>query len=341
VKAFVYSDWGCLEVQDVPAPEIGRGEALIRVEACGICGSELECFKSRSPRRKPPLILGHEFCGAVELLNDGDADIEVGQRVVVNSVVSCGRCYPCLRGDRHLCAERQVFGMHRPGAVAQFVAAPIDHVYPMPHALDPVLAALVEPAVCGIHLINMMPDVRYPSAVVIGAGPMGLMALQSLRALRDARVLVADINEARLEVARDLGAEEALNPNKEDLVAACVKFSRQDGVDMCIDAVGAASTKCVSLDVIRPGGACGWIGLFDDGVTLSSYRVVLSEKSILGTYAGVRSDFECAANLLAEGRIRGGDWVKVYAIEQSVMAFERMLKAHGDDLKAVILPQGV
>ncbi|NQU76145.1 MAG: alcohol dehydrogenase catalytic domain-containing protein [Planctomycetes bacterium] len=341
MKAFVYSDWSTVEVKNVDVPAGRENEAIIRVEACGICGSELEAFRTRSPRRTPPLILGHEFCGVIHSINGSNTALQVGQKVAVNSVISCGKCLPCSRGDKHLCTSRQVFGMNRPGAMAEFVAAPTDHIYPIPESLDPVLAALAEPLANGVHVVNLMPQgEKKPVAAIIGAGTIGLMSLQAAVALRNARVLVADLNESRLEEARKLGAEATVNPMTTDLVNACREFSGADGVDMAIDAVGAAQSRCQSLSVLRPGGCCVWIGLHDNQVNLSSYDVVLPEKKVFGSYAFRGHEFESAIGLLADGRAVGGDWVKVFGLDDAVEAFQRVLKAEGNDIKAVIMPRG-
>lgn len=338
MRALVYSDWGVLKVKEVPTPKIKNNEALVRVEACGICGSELETFKSRSPRRTPPLILGHEFCGIIESVGDRAIGLKPGQKAVINSVISCGKCYPCLRGDTHLCTSRQVFGMHRPGAIAEYVAAPADHIYSRPETLPPVLGALAEPLANGVHVMNILPKIDNPSIAVIGAGAIGLMALQAALALRKARILVADINDERLLEAKKLGAETTINPKSANLIKACIEFSAADGLDICIDAVGASETKRQSLAAVRPGGVCVWIGLYNNEMKLTTYDVTLPEKKIFGTYSGTREDFECAIRLLSNGDAKGGDWVKVFSMKEAVGAFERMLTPNGNDIKAVILP---
>jgi len=339
MKALVYSDWGIVEIKDVPPPELLPGETIIRVEACGICGSELEAFKFRKLRRTPPLILGHEFCGLIDSIGEGNNNLQVGQRVVGNSVLSCGSCFPCLRGDRHLCSNRQVPGMDRPGAMAEFVSMPLDHIYPCPDTLDPTLAALTEPLVNGIHIMNMAPPSIKPSVAIIGAGPIGLMVLQAAVILKEARILVADVNEARLVIAKELGAEGVVNPTNCDLIKECTEFSGADGVDICIDAVGTGQTKGQSIEVLRPGGTVFWIGLYDNDISISSYKVTVPEKRISGTYAGKKDEFELAIKLLAEKKVVGGRWVKVYPIDEGVLAFKRALKAEGNDIKTILIPK--
>jgi len=337
MKALVYSGWDVVEVKEVPRTEVKKGEALLRVEACGICGSELEAFRSHSPRRKPPLILGHEFCGTIEKLSEDSERLHVGQKVVANSVISCGKCYPCLRGDAHLCINREVFGMNRPGALAEYVSVPINFIYPRPDIIDPISAALTEPLANGVHIIGLFPKIEKPSMVIIGAGPIGLMALQAAIVLKEANVMVADINETRLKVAKNLGAKQIINPKKKDLLKEAVAFSGQDGVDFSIDAVGSGITKNQSINVLRPGGYSCWIGLRDNDIGLESYTITLPEKKVTGSYTGKRNDFELAIKLLFEKKIKT-DWVKVFSLGEADIAFKRMLKAEKDDIKAVVKP---
>jgi len=338
MKALVYADWGVVEVRDVPDPKVFPGEVLIRVRACGICGSELEAFSFKKPRRTPPLILGHEFCGVIDAAGEETTGLQRGQRVVGSSVISCGHCHACLRGDRHLCAERQVPGMDRPGAMAELVAMPADHVFPCPDTLDPVTGALTEPLVNGIHMMNMAPGGRGISVAVIGAGAIGLMTLQAARYLRDARVIVSDLDEARLEVARELGADEVVNPAGGDVVEACVEFSGADGVDLCVDAVGTRDTKKQSVRMLRPGGSCFWIGLYHDEISLKSYSVTVPEKKIFGTYAGKREEFMQAIKALAEGFAKGGQWIKTFSLEEGVAAFRHALDPKEGCVKTTIVP---
>ncbi|MBN1838266.1 MAG: alcohol dehydrogenase catalytic domain-containing protein, partial [Spirochaetales bacterium] len=340
MKALVYADWGVMEMREVPPPELLPDEAIIRVEACGICGSELEAFQSRNPRRTPPLILGHEFCGVIVQRAEGAGGFQVGQRVVGNSVVSCGRCFSCRRGDRHLCANRTLPGMGRPGAMAELIAMPLDHLFPCPDSLDPVLGALTEPLANGVHLANLGSAYDRPRQAIIGAGTIGLMALQAAIVLKGARVLVADLNDARLEVARELGAQRLVNPAREDFVRACIDFSEADGLDICVDAIGTQGTKVQAIEALRPGGTAIWIGLHDNDLVLSSYSVTLSEKKVLGTYAARPEEFETAIRLLADQRVVAGPWLRVYPLEKGAEVFFEALNASSSEGAAKAGAQG-
>src|SRR5262249_42896115 len=156
---------------------------------------------ARSTRRRPPLVMGHEFAGKVVELGEGVENVAVGDRVVVNSVVHCGRCRLCLRGDTHLCEKRQVFGMHRPGAFAQRVAAPAGILFPLPPNVSAREGALVEPLANAVHVLSLAPAGASGTVLILGAGTIGLLCMQAARAAGAERVLITDTNPHRLAIA--------------------------------------------------------------------------------------------------------------------------------------------
>ena len=338
MKALLYKNWGEIVVADVPQPEPAAGEILVRVEACGICGSEVECFKERLPRRQPPLVLGHEFCGTVAASGEGVDGFKEGDPILVNSVIPCRTCHACARGETNLCTGRAVFGMHRPGACAEFVAAPASVVYPRPANMDPVVGALVEPASNAVNVMSLLPGHPKKTVFVFGAGFIGLMVMQAAHAMAGAHVAVADISTERLAVASELGAELTVNPREQDAVAAGIRFSGADGIDYVVDAVGAAETKRQSLAMARPNGAVCWIGLRDNEMTLNSFDITNPQKAITGSYAAAEDEFLTAARLLSEGKLKPGRGVKTFPLEKAADAFMRMCEPSGDDIKAVIVP---
>lgn len=338
MQALHYPDWDTLEVTAQPRPEIAADEVLLRVAACGICGSELETFASRSARRTPPLIMGHEFCGTVEAVGSEVSSWRVGDRVVSNAVVPCGACVRCQRGDANLCATRQVFGMHRMGASAEVVAVPERCLIPWPEDLPAEAACLAEPLANGIHVVELVKHRAPRTTVVIGAGPIGLMCQQAIQVMLDAEVVVSDLVPERLSVASRLGAHRTVAASAEDLAEVVHAWTAGEGADLVVDAVGAEATKRQALDVCRPGGAVVWIGLHGDAMTLDSYSVTLSEKTIYGTYAAHLHELAQALELMASGRVDVQSWVQSFPLADGVEAFKRMLATQGDDLKAVLLP---
>jgi L-iditol 2-dehydrogenase len=199
----------------------------VRVAAVGICGSEFEAVASRSPRRTPPLILGHEFCGEVEAVAEGVTEWAPGDRVVASSIISCGRCPDCRDGATHLCARREVFGMNRPGAFAERVPAPAPALFALPERVSPIQGALVEPLANAVHVWSLV-RARFPETVVVfGGGAIGLMTLQVARAAGALRLVAVDADEARLEMAHAVGAEPLWSPIRtaRDLQVAIALFA--------------------------------------------------------------------------------------------------------------------
>lgn len=338
VLALHYPAFDHLEIADVASGPPQPDEVRVRVAACGLCGSELETFKNRSPRRPPPLVMGHEFCGTIAETGATVRDWKVGAKVVSNSLVPCGRCRRCQRGDTHLCADRQIFGMHRPGAFAEFVNVPARCLIPWPDGLPAEAAALAEPLANGIHVVNLTRHLPAATVLVIGAGPIGLFCQQAMQVLRGARVFVADLSPERLAAAKKLGAARTINPRIEDAAALLREVTAGEGADLTVDAVGSASTKKTSLDALRPGGAAVWIGLHENTVTLDSYSITLPEKQVLGTYAAKLDELQQALDLMASGQVDAHSWTKRFSLRESVAGFHQMLAAKGDDIKGVICP---
>jgi L-iditol 2-dehydrogenase len=340
MKALLYPAWDRVEVSDQPKPSPGVGEVLLRVAACGLCGSELEAFKNHSPRRTPPLILGHEFCGVIERLGPGvdDGSLRVGQKAVSNSLVPCGDCVRCRRGDTHLCGKRQIFGMNRPGAFAEFVNVPADCLIAWPENLPAEAACLAEPLANGVHVAEMIAPLKPKTVLVFGAGPIGLMCQGAIQAMLGADVIVTDLNEDRLAVARAHGAKETVAGRSADPVRVVQEMTGGEGADVVVDAVGAAATKQQSVAAARPGGAAVWIGLHENPITLNSFEITLPEKQVLGSYASTMQQMRQALDLMATGKVETASWVERFPIERGVEAFNRMLKPKGRDIKAVIVP---
>ena len=334
----IYSDWDRLEIGPVEKPRLNPGELLVRVAACGLCGSELEAFKKRSPRRRPPLVLGHEFCGeVVDIAQDGNTDW-MGRKVVVNAVVSCGVCHQCLRGNSHLCIDRAVFGMNRPGAFAEYVAVPTSAVLAWPSTLAPQEACLAEPLANGVHIVRLCEPHAPKNVLVIGAGAIGLLCQQAFQSMLGAHVSVADVRPDRLQIAHELGAASIIDSGSSDVVERCRNLTGGAGMDVIVDAVGLSSTKRQSLQGTRAGGIAVWIGLAEDEISLATNDIILSERSVFGTYGAKMDDLEKALQLLASGSIQTKNWVQTFSLDVGVQAFHRMLAGKNNDIKAVIQP---
>lgn len=339
MRSLYYAAWDVLELRDVPEPRAGAGEVVLNVAAVGICGSELEAVRSRSPRRTPPLIMGHEFCGEVAAVGEGVTDVKPGDRVVASPLVFCGRCPECRSGMVHLCPERQIIGMHRPGGFAEKVALPAAALYALPERVSPLQGALVEPLANAVHVWSLIAR-RFPETVVVfGCGPIGLLALQVARAAGAFRLVAVDVNAGRLELAHAVGAEPLLNPIHADVVAEVRAFTRGRGADVVIDAAGTPETRRAAVEAARPGGEVVWIGLHGDATEVPGRDVVLGERRITGSYAVTPRDLETAIGLFAHGRVDIAPWTRPFPLEEGPRVFRELMTAPpAEYTKALLLP---
>ncbi|BET68946.1 galactitol-1-phosphate 5-dehydrogenase [Opitutales bacterium ASA1] len=338
MRALLYPEFDVLRMAEVDDAPLLPDEVRLAVAACGICGSELEAFSRRSPRRPPPLVMGHEYSGTIVEVGRAVRGWATGDEVVGNALVPCGRCRRCVRGDEHLCADRQIVGMHRPGAFAERVTVPARCLVHRPASLDADVAAMAEPAGNGVHVVNLTRRFPADTAVVIGAGPIGLFCQQALQVLRGARVVSVDLVAERRAISKRLGAQRSVDPRGEDAVAYIRDWTDGEGADVVVDAVGSAVTKRQSIDMLRPGGVAVWIGLHESEMTFASYGITLGERCVLGSYAAQKAELEVALGLFADGRIEATSWMKTFPLDDGVAAFHRMLAAEGDDVKGVLKP---
>ncbi len=314
MKTLFYPEWDRLEVRDRPLPKAAEDEVQIRVAACGICGSELESFKYRNPRRMPPLIMGHEFCGTIVEAGKSVEKLQAGQKIISHSVAHCGSCRACQRGNTHLCENRQIFGMHRPGAFAEYLNVPAKCLIPWPEHLPAAAACMAEPLANGVHVANLVKDRRPQTVCILGAGPIGLMCQQAAQVLLHAATVVTDVIPERLEAARRLGARAAVPAQSERAAEVVRELTAQEGVDVVIDAVGAAATKQQALQLVRPGGAVVWIGLHENTISLDSYQVTLPEVTVYGSYAATMEELQQAVTLMAGGQVEVESWVQSFPV---------------------------
>jgi threonine dehydrogenase-like Zn-dependent dehydrogenase len=338
MKVLLYPEHLHLEIADQSEPKPGEGEVLLRVAACGICGSELEAFRNKSPRRVPPLVMGHEFCGVVEQVGAGVRSLVSGDCVVSHSLFGCGQCGRCERGDSHLCAGRQLFGMNRAGAFAEYVSAPEKCLIAWPEALSAEAASLAEPLANGVHVVGLTRQLNPGIVVIVGAGPIGLLCQQAFQCLSPADVVVADLIQERLDVATTLGAKHVINSSQEDFLTEVLRLTGGEGADILIDAVGSGLSKKQSLAATRPGGTTVWIGLHENTVAIDSHEVTLAERRVQGSYAARLDELKVAVDLLASGQVDGTSWIKTFPLVEGVEAFRLMLSAQGDNVKGVLLP---
>ena len=303
-----------MAMESLDEPQPGDDEIIVRPDAAGICGSEIEGYLGRMPNRIPPLVMGHEFAGTVLPPGPGARSDWTNRRVVVNPLLSCRVCARCRAGERNLCAKRRLIGVHVAGGFAERVAVPIANLVALPDELDARSGALVEPLANAVHAIGLARRVIAPlRAVVLGAGTIGLFALHAARGAGIAEVQVVEPNADRRAAALAAGAHRAH--------ADATELGAERSADLVVDAVGAASTRRGALDIVRPGGAVVLLGLHEDETALPFHRVVRDQVTLQGSFAYTDADFATALDLLASGRVRLGAVSEVLPLDAGPEAF--------------------
>jgi L-iditol 2-dehydrogenase len=343
LKALVYTKPYSFEYSDFPDPVVGDDDVLIRVKACGICGSDLHGFTGKTGRRIPPLIMGHEAAGIIEGFGKNVNGFEKGDRVCFDSTVYCNKCEACRAGLINRCDTRQVLGVSVPafkrhGAFAEYVAVPSWIVSKIPDELSFVNAALLEPASIGTHAANRAPISNDDTVVVIGAGTIGLFILQGARLRGAAKVIAVDINEFRLDLADKLGADKLINSLESDLSEAILQETEGKGANVTLEAVGYAKTIADAVTITRMGGHIVAVGNLEKKAEFDLQQLVAKEHTFIGSYASSGEFRECI-ELVASGKINVEPLISdVLPLEEGPGAFDRLLKAEENLLKIVLEP---
>jgi threonine dehydrogenase-like Zn-dependent dehydrogenase len=321
MKALMYLGPRTMQLQDVPEPVPAPGEARVRVAAAAICGSDLHGFREASPRRIPPLVMGHEVVGTVDLVGDGVEQSLTGTRVVAMPVVPCGVCARCREGRTNLCPNRRLMGMDFPGAFAESFTIDASRLLPLPEGLPDTIGTLIEPLANAVH--SVARAVREGDDVlVIGAGPIGLFAVRASVLAGAARTFVVDRLQDRLVLAKGLGGEPLAVDGAADALATA---TGGEGVDVVIDAAGFASTWSLAIQAARPGGHIDVIGLGAAEGPANYQAIVAKGLTIVGSYACVERDFARALHLLFSGDVDVDGWTVTMPLADGQSAFEALV----------------
>jgi L-iditol 2-dehydrogenase len=344
MKSLLLSEYSHLELADLPQPEPGPGEVLIRVAACGICGSDVHGYDGTSGRRIPPIVMGHEAAGLVTATGPGVTRFAPGDRVTFDSTVYCGECAFCRAGQVNLCDNRQVIGVscgdyRRNGAFAEYIAVPERILYPLPETMSFPEAAMLEAVSVALHAVRVSEAKPGQSALVIGAGMIGLLTLQAARAAGCTPVFIADIDATRLELASKLGADQALHLSGPELTQAVQAQTRGFGADHVYEAVGRTETIATAIDCVRKGGTVTLIGNITPEVKIHLQKVVSREIRLQGTAAS-SGEYPQAIELISAGKIQVKPLITAVApLEDGPQWFRRLYSHEPNLMKIVLSPE--
>lgn len=341
MKSLVWEAPRVMAMREGERPAPGAGEVLIKVAYAGICGSELGGYLGHNALRVPPLVMGHEFAGTIVDADASVADafptLASGQAVTVNPMIYCGTCDFCARGMNHLCARRQLIGAARPGAYAEYVAVPAKMVAALPEGVSLRTAALAEPAAVAVRIGELAGAVAGEDVLIIGAGPIGLLALQVLLANGARRVFMADLDAERLAMAGELGAT-TIDPRQHEVPKFVREATGQLGVVTALDAVGATVTRAQCVAATRAGGTVLLSGLHEESGVMPAADIIRREIVVRGSFCYTPANFSQALDMLARDALRLDPWIVEAPLAEGGPWFDRLIDAPGAVAKVLLIP---
>jgi len=307
MKALVLEKYNHFAYKDVPEPQLGPEDVLVRVKACGICGSDVHGMDGSTGRRIPPVIMGHEAAGVIAEIGANVTSWQKGDRITFDSTIYCGECYFCRRGLINLCDNRRVLGVscdeyRQDGAFAEYVAVPQHILYRLPEGLSFEQAAMVEAVSIAFHAVARTPLSLNDTAVVIGAGMIGSLIIQSLRAAGCGQIIAVDLDQKRLDLACKLGADKGLESDSIDVLAKVFDLTYNRGADIAFEVVGFTPTLTLAIQCLRKGGSLTLVGNLSPRTEFPLQSVVTRELTLNGSCAS-RGEYPACLDMIARGVI--------------------------------------
>lgn len=348
MKALQLTNYKRLEIADVPEPVMGAEDVLIAIRACGICGSDVHGYDGSTGRRIPPMVMGHEAAGVVEAVGSAVKDFAPGDRVTFDSTVYCGKCFYCLRGEVNLCEDREVVGVSTPlfkrtGAFAESIAVPQRIVYKLPDGLPFEHAAMIEAVSVAAHAVALSSIRRGDTAIVIGAGMIGLLTLQVVKHAGAERVLVLDVDASRLKLAKSLGATETFVSGSEEasktIREAVLAMTEGRGADVALECVGITPAINDAIENVRKGGTVTLVGNIAPRVEVGLQSIVTRQIRVQGSCASA-GEYPESMEMMASGAVRVDGLISAVAtLEDGPQWFERLYSREPGLMKVVLTPQ--
>ena len=332
MKALRYLGPNELEIQEIMRPEPGVGEVLLRVGACGICGSDVHGYLGLTGRRTPPMTMGHEFSGTVEAVGEGVTRWKPGDRVAPYPVEFCGNCEFCAEGKTNLCAEKRQYGVLTvDGAFAEYICVREDLCFAIADGVTFAEASMMEPLAVARHAVRTAGELKGKRVLIVGAGTIGLLALLCCRIAEPKEILVSDLSEERRALALRLGADAVVDPVSE--------ADKLKDVDVAFEAVGAGASVRSAMTALRIGGTAVWIGNNKPMIELNMQQIVTRELKILGSFLYDMEDFRTVVDLINKGTLSVSGLIsREIPLQAAPDAFRQLAEDPGGLIKVVVNP---
>lgn len=344
MKSLVLKEYRKLSYEDMPAPDMGANDVIIRVGACGICGSDIHGMDGSTGRRVPPLVMGHEAAGTITEVGAEVRDWRIGDRVTFDSTVSCGHCVYCKQGQINLCDNRMVLGVscdefRRHGAFAEYLSVPQNILYAMPDNVSFEHAAMVEPVSIAVHAVDRIPLKLNDTVVVVGAGMIGLLIIQVLRARGCGQIIAVDLEQSKLDLALTLGADKAVTAGGDDTVQQILNLTGGHGADAAFEAVGITPTITTALKSLRKGGVLSLVGNLSPQIEIPLQKVVARQLTLYGSCAS-NGEYPACLELIARGAVKVEPLISATApLSEGASWFDRLYAKEPGLLKVILRPE--
>ena len=295
---------GKIEFHDVPVPEIGADQVLVKMMRLGICGSDIHVYHGKHPYTSYPVTQGHEVSGIIEKVGANVKNLKVGQNVVIEPQVFCGHCYPCTHGKYNLCDELKVMGFQTTGAASEYFAVDAAKVDVVPEGVSLDEAAMIEPLAVTIHAAKRFENISGANVCILGCGPIGILLAQSCKALGAAKVMITDVSDYRLALAKSLGADYTFNTMKESFAECMINVFGTDKADVIYDCAGTNITMDQAIQNCRKGGRIVLVAVFAGLAKVDLAKLNDSELTLDSSMMYRHEDYVQALDLVAEGKIK-------------------------------------
>ncbi len=300
----VMTEPGKIEFREVPVPEPGEGEVLIKIMEIGVCGSDIHVYHGEHPFTSYPVTQGHEVSGLVEKLGPGVTGLEIGQKVTIQPQVVCGQCWPCRHGKYNLCEHLKVMGFQTTGVASHFFAVAAEKVTPLPDSMSLEEGAMIEPLAVAVHAVRRAGEIAGKDVCVLGAGPIGILVAQAAKGLGARKVMITDVSDVRLQKAKECGADVCVNTKTEDFGEAFAACFGPDKADVIYDCAGNNVTMGQAIQYARKGSTIILVAVFA-GPGQIDLAVLNDHELDLNTSMMYRSeDYEKAIELVNAGKVQ-------------------------------------